>query len=102
MKIFQILNDICHWDATIAHPTLESTEGKYAPDIVFVEAPDFVFEGWGFDPVESGDARFIQPTAPEHWCYDPETGTFYPDPNNLPPGFGLDPDTGRVVPVQII
>lgn len=78
MKIFQILDGFCHWDATSQHPTLASTDGLYAPDIHFVEAPDYVFESWGFDPDAEGDARFIQPTPPDGWAYDEETGTFYP------------------------
>ena len=77
-KVFQILNNFCHWDATAKHPTLADTVGRYAPDILFVEAPDYVFEGWGFDEEETGDARFIQPEPPEGWAYDEATGTFYP------------------------
>ena len=73
MKLFQILNGICHWDATSKHPTLASADGVYAPDIVFVEAPDSVFEGWGYL-----DGEFIQPTPPDGWLYDEITGTFYP------------------------
>lgn len=84
MKIFQIFMGFCHWDATRKHPTLESTKGLYAPDIVFVEAPDYVFEGWGYDPDAEGDARFVQPTPPEGWLYDPETGTFYPETDTAP------------------
>ena len=79
MKIFQILDSICHWDATKKHPTLESTKGKYTADILFVEAPDYVFEGWGYDAESEGDARFIKPTPPDGWIYDDETGTFYPE-----------------------
>lgn len=90
MKIFQIFQGFCHWDATRVHPTLESAAGLYAPDIRFVEAPDFVFEGFGFDDAQEGDARFIQPPLPEpnewiaeatgktyHWAYNTATGTFY-------------------------
>ncbi|MDL2235853.1 hypothetical protein LJC07_06890 [Christensenellaceae bacterium OttesenSCG-928-L17] len=90
MKIFQILNGFCHWDATRQHPTLASTQGRYAPDIVFVEAPDYVFEGWGYTLQAEGDARFLPPPLPEpamwtdeetgetyHWVYDNATGTFY-------------------------
>lgn len=78
MKIFQIFGGLCHWDATRKHPNLESTVGKYASDIIFVEAPDYVFEGWGYDDTVEGDARFIKPTAPDGWAYDDATGTFYP------------------------
>ena len=73
MKVFQILNGICHWDATRMHLTLADTAGRYAPDIVFAEAPDHVREGWGYT-----GGVFIQPTPPEGWGYDVETGTFYP------------------------
>lgn len=79
MKIFQILNGICYYDMTPVHPTLEDTIGKYAPDIIIVEAPDYVFEGWGFDDTENGDARFIKPTPPDGWLYDDASGTFYPE-----------------------
>ena len=77
MKIFQIVNNICYYDATPVHPTLESTVDRYPPDVLFVEAPDIVREGWGYDPTKTGDARFIRPTPPEGWQYDDETGTFY-------------------------
>lgn len=95
MKIFQIFafpgttDYLCHWDATGKFPTLASASGKFAPDVVFVEAPDYVFEGWGYDPAAGGDARFIQPPLPTpsswisesgveyHWVYDAATGTFY-------------------------
>lgn len=76
MKIFQILNGFCHYDATPVHPTLADTVGRYAPDIVFVEAPDYVFEGWGYDETQEGDAIFIQPTAPDGWEYNVATGQF--------------------------
>lgn len=84
MKIFQVMNGFCHWDATRKHPTLKSTENLYAPDIVFVEAPDYVFESWGFDPGKEGDERFIKPTPPEGWLYDDATGTFYPENETAP------------------
>lgn len=77
MKIFQILDKFCHWDATKQHPTLDSTVGLYHPDITFVEAPDYVFESWGYDETQEGDARFVRPTAPDGWAYDDATGTFY-------------------------
>ena len=84
MKIFQIFMGFCHWEATKTFPTIESTVGKFTPETLFVEAPDFVFEGWGYDPEAEGDSRFIRPTPPDGWLYDDETGTFYPE-NGLPP-----------------
>lgn len=80
MKIVQIVGNFVHWDATRDFPTLASTEGKFAPDIKFVEAPDNVFEGWGYV-----DGEFIQPTPPEGWLYDEATGTFYQEGWEPPP-----------------
>lgn len=93
MKIFQILDGICYWDATAVHPMLESTVGRYPPDVLFVEAPDYVFENWGFDGTKAGYAKFIQPTAPAGWKYNTETGNFElinpPEPSEEP----VDPIT---------
>ncbi len=97
MKIFQIFNSrntietFCHWDATRKFPTIESTIGKFPPDVLFVEAPDYVFEGWGYDPTKEGDERFIQPEAPEGWAYDEATGTFYPTDPEILAKLGLNP-----------
>lgn len=95
MKIFQIYASsnsellFCHWDATSQFPTIDSTVGKFPSNVLFVEAPDYVFEGWGFDPSAKGDERFIKPELPEpsewttpegenrQWMYDDATGTFY-------------------------
>ena len=83
-KIMQIAYGFCHCDVTPVHPTLEDTIGKYAPDILFVEAPDFVFEGWGYDDTKEGDERFIQPIPPEGWKYDEVTGILYPETEIAP------------------
>ena len=72
MKIFQVINDICHWQTP--YVALQETEGLYPESDVFVEAPDYVFEGWGY----LGGA-FIKPTPPAGWVYDDATGTFYPE-----------------------
>lgn len=57
MKIFQVENDICFWDATEQFPTLESTIGKFPPEVTFVEAPDYVYEGWLYI-----NGQFIRPS----------------------------------------
>ena len=84
MKSFQIVENLCPYYATPAHPTLADTEGKYPPDVLFGEAPDNVFEGWGYDPNAEGDARFIKPTPPDGWLYDDATGIFYPKDGEKP------------------
>lgn len=77
MKVFQIEANICYWDATRKFPSVRSTIGYFPPSVLFVEAPDYVFEGWGYDPVGEGDSKFIKPTPPDGWLYDDKTGTFY-------------------------
>lgn len=94
MKIFQILDGICYYDATPIHPTLADTIGKYPPSIRFIEAPDYVFENWGFDSTKSGDERFIKPTPPEGWYYDDATGCFKPI---SPPEPEPEPETAASV-----
>lgn len=92
MKIFQITGGFCHWDATEVVPTLADTAGRFAPDMQFAEAPDYVFEGWGYDPTLEGDARFIQPEVPDGWLYDPLTGTFYPEDGTKPSELKKSPE----------
>lgn len=97
MKIFQILDGLCYYDATPIHPTLDSTVGKYPPNVQFVEAPDYVFENWGYDSTKSGDERFVKPTPPEGWYYDDETGSFKPINPPDPPDPEPEPDTAESV-----
>jgi hypothetical protein len=54
---------------------VSNTEKKPPDNGFLVTAPDWVFEGWGYDARKSGDDRFIKPRPPEGWVYDPETGT---------------------------
>lgn len=79
MKVFQIESGYCYWDATPKFGDLASLAGRFPASVVFVEAPDYVFEGWGYDATKEGDERFIQPEAPDGFIYDPATGTFYPE-----------------------
>lgn len=85
MKIFQIIGGFCHWDATNQLKSIAYAVAHFPPTDLFAEAPDYVFEGWGYDPLQDGDARFIKPEPPEGWLYDDATGTFYPE-NEPPPG----------------
>ena len=50
-------------------------EKEYGNPIVI--APDYVFEGWGYDVTQKGEKRFIKPECPEGFKYDEKTGTFY-------------------------
>lgn len=77
MKVFQIVGNVCYWDASKQFPSLESTIGHFPPSVLFAEAPDYVFEGWGYDETAIGEERFLKPSAPEGFEYDEQTGTFY-------------------------
>lgn len=70
MKIVQIVDDMVHYETP--YKNLAETEGRYPTNVLFVEAPDHVFEGWGYL-----DGEFIKPIPPEGWAYDDATGTFY-------------------------
>jgi hypothetical protein len=91
MKNFQVLNHLCYNEVTDRFPTVESTVGFFPPDVLFVNAPDYVFEGWGYDATKDGDDRFIKPTAPEGWIYDGATGTFYEE------GYVPEPSTEEIL-----
>lgn len=87
MKIFQILHGMCHWETPFK--SLDETFGKFPTDCLFVEAPDYVTEQWGFDEFAVGDERFIKPSLPKGIeldededptktpvVYNDETGTY--------------------------
>lgn len=88
MKVFQILGNFCYVDVTPQFPTVESTKGYFPTDVAFVEAPDYVFSGWGYV-----NGQFIKPTPPEGWLYDETNGTFYQESSSQetePIDFSID------------
>ena len=86
MKVFQILDGFCYYDATDVYKSVKDIpDDYYPPDVLFVDTHDHVFFGWGYDETKTGDARFIKPTPPEGFLYDDKTGTYYPDPDYVPP-----------------
>lgn len=52
------------------YTSIEDTIDKFASNIVFVEAPDWCYEGYGYLPDAEGDDRFIKPMLPDGWVYD--------------------------------
>lgn len=63
MKIFEIKDGICCWET--AFESLEKAEGIFEnTGKKFVEAPNYVFEGWGYDEAKEGEERFIKPEYP--------------------------------------
>ena len=77
MAVFQIVDGRCHWRTPFE--TVEETIGRFPPDCLFVNAPDYVTEQWGFDETEVGDDRFIRPEVPEGWDFDPDSGMIMPE-----------------------
>lgn len=72
MKRFIVIGNSIALDVSPGTPNAE----KKPPNNGFlIDAPDWVFEGWGYDARKEGDERFIKPRPPEGWVYDPETGT---------------------------
>ncbi len=78
MKVFDILDNRCHHEYP-EYQSIEDTVGKFASNIVFVEAPDWVWEGYGYDATKTGDARFIRPELPEGWEYDENNNPWNPE-----------------------
>ena len=83
MKIFQIVDDECRWETP--YTNMGEVVDKYPSDCLFVEAPDFVFEGWGYRTEDDngnvifGINRFIKPIPSEGYAYDPYTGKCIPE-----------------------
>lgn len=67
-KIFQVFQGRVYKEYPFA--TVQEAQANFDKSIQFVEAPDFVFENWGYDESKEGDARFIRPELPEGWDYD--------------------------------
>lgn len=75
MKVFQIHRGSVFYELTDKFSSAEDAKGVFADNIKIVNAPDYVFVGWGFDESKTGDARFIEPDVQEGCIYDPKTGT---------------------------
>lgn len=74
MKKFIVIGNSVALDVSPGSPY----EGKRAPDNGFiVDAPDHVFEGWGYAVGKDGREIFLRPAPPDGWSYDEATGTFY-------------------------
>lgn len=77
MKVFLIKGRFCHEDVSDRFSSAEAA-GHECPDSAFADAPDFVFQGWGYDETVDGDERFIKPGTPDGYRYDDGCGCFVP------------------------
>ena len=75
MKVVQIFNKLVHSEFNKWGSIAEIPEGTFPQKLIdeLVEAPDYVFIGWGYN-----NGEFIKPTPPKDFAYDDNTGTFYP------------------------
>lgn len=74
MKRFIVIGNSIALDVSPGAPYV----GKVPPDNGFlIHAPDYVFEGWGYDARKEGDERFIKPRPPDGWKYDDASGAIY-------------------------
>ena len=85
MKVFEIAYGHVHRDVSSRFSTAQKASKHFAPNIVFVDAPDNVFPGWGYNPNAVGNARFIKPEVGEGQEYNPETGEVW-DPEDVRAG----------------
>lgn len=83
MKIFQIVNGVCKWQTP--YNTVQETYNLYPADLLFVEAPDYVMEGWTYKVYDDkgnalvGENRFFKPIPEEGYFYDDLLGIVKPD-----------------------
>ena len=82
MKVFIVFNNFCYNDLSSRYKSKDEAKKNYDDKTEIVEAPDYVFEGWGYDETKIGDERFIKPISPDGWLYDDDTGTFYKELSN--------------------
>ena len=82
-KVFEVVNGICV--DKLPFTSLTTTITSRSSNVLFVQAPDYVFPGWGYKITDdegnalTGDACFIKPTAPDGYFYNDETGEFVAD-----------------------
>ena len=83
MKIIQIVGGKCAW--VTPYSSVSETISIFPKGLLFVEAPDYVNELWGFKDVDdngnfiTGNDRFIRPDPGEGYFYDDDTGKIYPN-----------------------
>lgn len=77
-KVVEIVNGRVHRE----YPRFKTSEEAYtvfARNLLFVDAPNNVHVGFGFDPDRQGDNRFIRPLLSEGWEYDENNHPWNPE-----------------------
>ena len=76
-KVFDVMNGRLYHHYP-EYNSVEDTVGLYADNIVFVDAPDWCFEGVYYFPEREGDARFVAP-PPEPLQLDENGNPYSPE-----------------------
>lgn len=77
MKVMQIKNGLIYQDVSSLYESAIEASKYYDNTIEFIDTPNYVFPGWGYNPSLEGDNRFIKPSVPDGMIYDDETGTVF-------------------------
>ena len=88
MKVFEIVNGVCFREYPEYANASEASK-FFAPNIQFVDAPDDVWEGFGFDGSKKGDSRFIRPELSDGWVYDENGNPWNPEEHRATERKGL-------------
>lgn len=77
MKIFQIVNGVCHADFSSWENIDSIPSGTFPKKLInqLVEAPDYVFIDWLYS---RSSKKFTRMIIPEGYSYHSESGTIYP------------------------
>ena len=68
-KVMEILYNRVHREYP-EYDSADEASSHFAPTIRFVDAPDWVWPGYGYDDTKQGDERFVRPALNEGWEYD--------------------------------
>lgn len=78
MKVVEIVDNTVH-KVYEQYASLAEARQYYASNIHLEEAPDDVFEGWGFNPNVSGDARYAKPSLLDGFEFDENGNIWHPE-----------------------
>lgn len=69
MKVVEIVNNRVHREYP-EFATVDDAYKKHSKSLLFVECPDNIQPGFGYDGTKQGNDRFIRPQLSEGWEYD--------------------------------
>ncbi len=82
MKVFDVVDNRIHCEYP-QFSDLEQAYRSYPRTVTMVEAPDWVREGFGYDPSKEGDERFIRPELSEGWVWNDNGNPWNPEETRI-------------------